>query len=745
MHADGQVSLPLKGPLTVVSPRLSLRSVATVVVVVASVWFALAVSWGVFGHSPGSHAPLVGAHGIAVENMIRWGIWGPVAEYTAARPVQQLYDVDHPWGSLWVVRVLMKVFGRQAYLPRLEAVLMSIATPPLLYAVGRALWGPVPGALSALAYVVVPIALAFGNSPGFEVALVFGSLLTTWGYLRFTERWRRRWLAVSLLGVVWTVNAEWEGSAFLGVVLSWFLVTQYLSPRWLGRGPTRRFGQWWAFSTAVVGVTLAAYAGYFVRVDAVDRILSQLAVRDRLLPFRQILQHRSYWTSLAFTPVVIAVGKLALPVFLFRLVLLRRTREIFPLALLATAAVTRVHFPTDGDASFFLPLSYVAYWALSLGVLAATWVDFGRWVLRRHGRRDPQETLPIGVLVGLGMATLMVLPDGLRGLALGRRAGGLFDGGGPRAFADSDKEPALEWMSEHMRPGTRVELHTSMHRTPADDWTLHRPVVGVDGLPSRVARGDDRYFVGDLDFMAAAEHVALAAQFHVIAVGQFVIVDRTSSSAPADGYSLDARSPNALEWYFVSSDPIVTVRADPWYTWELREQFGQLPNQPPATVPLTSEQLRIAHNIAVATGDVANADACEAKLVEKLVTSPALTFTDGTRLLGERITAGAATTLEVYFSAAGPSKDDVQFEVESSIQRRPRLSLVARDGRVNVLGPPFAVPPKLWKRGFIYVSRSEVRPRPGSENLFGYFAGPDKGHLPKPRDGSSKIRLLTLE
>jgi hypothetical protein len=735
----------LKGALNVVSLRLSLRSVATVVVVVASVWFALAVSWGVFGHTPGSHAAVVSAHGIAAENMLTWGVWGPVSEYSVARPTPQLYDTAHPWGTLWAVRWLMKVFGRHAYLPRLEAVLMSIATPPLLYAIGRALWGPVPGALSALAYVVVPVALAFGDSPGFEVALVFGCLLTTWGYIRLTARWKRRWLAVSLLGVVWTANAEWEGSVFLGVVLSFFLVAQYLLPRWFGRGSARRFGQWWAFSTAVVVITLVGYAGYFVHIDAVDRILSQLAVREKLIPFSHVLQHRSYWSSLAFTPVVIAVGTLALPVFLFRLVLLRQTREIFPLALLATAAATHVHFPTDGDASFFVPLSYAAYWALSLGVLAATWVNLGRWVLRRLGRRDPDEVLPIGAFVGLGIAALLVLPDGLRGLAFGRRAGGVFDGGGHGSFVDRDKTTALEWMGDRMKPATRVQFHTSMHRTAADDWALHRPVVGVDGPPSRVPRADDRYFIGNLDFMPAADQGALAAQFHMVAVGPFVVVDRTGPNAPADGYSFDSRSPNAIEWYFVSSDPIVTVRADPWYTWELREQFGQVPNAAPTVAPLAPEELRIAHNMAVAMGDAVRADAYEAKLVEKLLIYPALTFTDGTRLLGERITPDVAPTLEVYFAAAGPSNADVQFEVESSVRKRSRLSLVPPDETVSVLGPSFAVPPKLWKRGFIYVSRSEVRPRPGSENIAGYFTGPDRAHVPKPRDGSAKVRLLTLE
>jgi hypothetical protein len=730
----------LKGPLQVISRRLSPRRLATVAVLVASVasvWFALAMTWGLFGPVNGSHAVL-GARAIAGENMLTWGVWGPVSEYSVTRPLPQAYEMEQPWGAFWLARGLMKVFGRHAYVPRLESVLMSIATPPLLYAIGRALWGPLPAALSALAYVVVPIALAFGNSPGFEVELLFGCLLTAWGYIRFAERWKRRWLALSLLGVMWTANVEWEGSVFLAVVLGWFLVTQYLLPGWFGRSPSRRFGQWWAFSLAILVVTIAGYTAYVVKIDAVDRILSFLAAREKVtLPFRQALKDRPYWISVAFTPIVIAVCGLAVPVFAFRLVLLRRTREIFPLALLATATATRVHVSGDSDSSFFLPLSFAGFWALSVGALAETWVAGGRWVLRHFARRDERGALPIAAFACFAVLSLAILPDGIRGLVHGRAIGGRFG---------ADRSAALEWMSEHMKSATRVDLHASMRATRADEWTLHRPVAGVDALPARAARTDGRYFIGDLVHMAPADHGTLAAQFHVVAVGPFVLIDRTSPSAPADGYVLDARRPNALEWCLDSGvDPIITVRADPWYTWELREQFGQSPNPPPKATPLDPEELRVAHNIAVATGDLAEAAEYEARLGEQLVIYPAVTFTDGTRLLGERFTAGVAPTLDIYFAASGPAKDDIRFELESSIQKRPLLSLVVRDDSVRTVEAQQVVPPKLWKRGFIYVSRSEIRPRFGSEIFAGNFAGADKGRAPKPRNGSTNVRLLTLQ
>jgi hypothetical protein len=166
-------------------PSGRVERVARIVVVVSTVWLALAVIWGICGPIGGGHWAIVASRGIMADNMVTWGIWGPVREYALSRPTPQLYYVHHPWGTYWVIGALAKVFGRHAFVPRLEPVLMCVACPPLLYGIGRALWGPVPGALAALAYSVLPIVLAFGNFPGFEGPLIFGCLLTTWGYLRF--------------------------------------------------------------------------------------------------------------------------------------------------------------------------------------------------------------------------------------------------------------------------------------------------------------------------------------------------------------------------------------------------------------------------------------------------------------------------------------------------------------------------------------------------------------------------------
>jgi hypothetical protein len=725
-----------------------LERAARIVVAGATAWFAVAVSWGLFGPVTGGHASVVGSRGIMGENMVLWHIWAPVREYTFGPPTPATYYPDHPFATYWVIGGLTKLFGRHPFVPRLEPILMSVATPPLLYAIGRWLWGPLAGALCALVYVTLPITLAFGSFPGFEVPLVFGCLLTMWGYLHFTEKWQTRWLLVSLVGVTWTANTDWQGSVFLGVVLGSLMVMHYLLPRWFGSPPGRPFGQWWALTASITTVTVLVYLAYFVHIEAVDKILAQEALRERgrEAPLLQVLGARSYWIDLAFTPVGVTMGKIALPIFLFRVIFMKRTVEVFPLAILVMSAISYARFKNGADAHFYWPLPFAPYCAMSFGVVATAVVAIGKWVLGHYGWADPRRMLIVGTFSAAGALALAMLPDGVRGLSYGRATGGRFNDRGRRIFQDLDKSVALEWMTRQMEGAPRVQLHSSMHWNWSNDWALHRPVAGVDGLPSRVASMvEDRYFVADLKFVSAADYQKLAAQFHLIVVEQYALVDRVSPWAPADGYVLDSREPTALEWYFVSGvDPILSVRSDPWYTWEIREQFGQTPNPPPDAAPATPEELRIAHNVAVAAGDSDRADALEAQLVSRLQVYAATKFTDGTRLLGVRFLPGVDPFIEVYFEAAGPTADEDQFDIESYVQRRPIVSLLLADEKVRTVGRPLVPPPKLWKRGFVYVDRTEIRKRPGRETYVGFFTAPEKMRPPMPLDGSTKIRLLTL-
>jgi hypothetical protein len=721
--------------------------VATVIVALATVWFACALCWGLCAIPGGGHSAIVGARAIMGDNMLTWHIWGGVARYTFDRPPPQLYYVHHPAGTYWMIALLMKVFGRHAFVPRLEPLLMSVATPPLLYGIGRALWSPIPGALAAAGYVVLPIALAFGSLPAFEVPLVFGCLLTTWGYVRFQRRWQRRWMAVSLAGVVWSVNTDWEACLFLGAVLSTLLVTGYLMPNWFGRVSTRRFGQWWSLSAVITATTLLAYAAYVNHIGGLDELLSaETKSEGAPISLTKLLEGQRYWIDLSFTPIAIAVGKIALPVFLFRLLVLRRPLEVFPLGILFMAALQYVLFKNGAEALTFWSLPFAPYWALSLGVLAQTALELARYAVGRLDVILAKDALALGVLGSIGTLPLVMIPDGVRCLGYAHATEGRFDDHGQRIFQDVDKSEACEWMAHRMAKSTSVQIHTSMHATASVDWALHRPTVAVANLPTRAGQAQDRYFIADLAFLKPADQVRMASTFHLVVVGQYVLIDRVAPRAPADGYVFEASEPRLLERYFsADADPVRTVRADRWYTWELREQFGQTPNPAPERPPVTLDEFRIAHNVAVAEGDSGRAEQYLAEVVARLDSQAATTFTDGSRLLGERYTPGIAPMLGVFFLAAGPaSADDQQFDIQSIVTKAPRLSLVRADDEAEPVGMPLAIPPKLWKADFIYAGRTEIHRRPGLEHFTGSFVGGKDATRPKPVSGAKEISLLTL-
>jgi hypothetical protein len=347
------------------------------------------------------------------------------------------------------------------------------------------------------------------------------------------------------------------------------------------------------------------------------------------------------------------------------------------------------------------------------------------------------------VLAVFGTVLVAIVPDGLAWMRYARRTGGRLNDRGRLNFRETDKEQALEWMASQMAPATSVALHSGMHWTWSQDWALHRPLVADANVPVRGERGP-RYFVGDLAFLGAEEQKETAQRFHLDVVGSYVLADRLAPAAPARAFVFDQREPNPLEWYFVSGiDPVRTIREDPWATWELREHWGQTPNPTPDGSPQGAEQLRIAHNAALAAGDDARAHDLLARLTALLDPRIAAKFDDGTTLLGARYVDGVSPMLEAYFRAVGPTADGVQFEINAQVIRSPRLTFVPIDDRIKPVATPIVPPPRLWRRAFVYVSRSEIMHRPGLELFQGAFRGADKA--PHPLDGSPWIGLIALQ
>ncbi len=728
-------------------PRV--ERIGRIVAAVASLWFAAAATWEIAGPFGAGHYASSASVGIAGENIFHWGILAPVLQYTLDKPTAALYYCHHPWGIYWTTAIIVKLFGHHDFVCRLAPVLLSAATPLLLYGIGRALWGPVAGALSAASFAVLPIALAFADFNALEVPTIFGMLLCTWGYVRLSQTWKRRFLAVSLLGAFWAVNSDWPGFVFLAVVLAFMLPRGLFLRRWYAPVDTRRFAQWWTLTASIAVMVLVFYLYEFEHARQLGVFLTQGQIRasGASKPLHEVLESRKYWIDVSFTPLAIFLGKVALPLLVFRLIFLRRDLELFPLAILVAATLQYVVFKEGADIHIFWPHYFAPYFGLAMGAIAASVEEVARWAVVRLRGSGGMLVPALSSLAVFIWVPLAILPDGIDGLNYARNTGGRFNEGGRIIHQDVDKAVLMKWLAPKMESETTTAFNVAMRFQWSFAWELGRPVDPISPPPTHHGTGKLQYFLVDPRFVTAdTELSALAGKFAITAVGPYWVIDRSKPMAPITGYVFQRREPSWLEWCFDQAhDPIFTIQKSAYHAWELRDTYGQTPNPAPHGPLLTRDARRVAHNIAVENGDKALADKLEKELLADLDRSVAVHYSDGTELLGQIYDKGVAPRLTLYFKAAGPSQSPMEFEIRSEVEKKKTWSWVPADDTVRVVGMPFSIPTSFWKAGYIYTSVTEIRKRPGTERYYGYFHTTRGTTPPLPDKGGVRRTLLVLK
>lgn len=731
-------------------PAASARElqVSRAVLLLATAWFALAAAWELLGPPLAGHYASSASMGIIAENMLRWGIPGPVWEYTAAKPGPAMYYCHHPWGIFWTTAAFLKLLGRHDVVCRLPAVLLSAATPPLLYAIARSAYRPAAGAAAAAAFVVLPITLSFANFNALEVPVMAWTLLGVWGYVRLLQTWRRRWIAVSALGLTLGMHADWPAFVLVGGLLAFGALRGFLAPaRLFGPVAPRRYAQWWVITAASAVLTLALYVALFHRAGKLDDLLQSYAMRSsgHEAPLLTVLASRRYWLELMFTPVAFALGALGASLCTARLLARRREHDALPLLYLAMASVQYVIFRQGADIHIFWPHYFAAFLALS----AAALTDMGA-ALARHGAASPGPAL--AALGAVLLPLLLILRDGVPALAYARATGGRFNEKGLLIDSDGDKIALLRWLSERIPRDAPVEMHAGMKHTWAQVWALGGRVVSVERPPpSAPPRG---LYLADSRFLPDVAQAELARRGGVIAAGPYWMIGAPAvmnailpgkGAAPGPGIealSFEEREPPLWAWYLISgTEPLRSLSPDPLLTWELRAHFE--PSAPPPPLPpapRTLEQRRIAHNAALAAGDEASAAALRAEILAAL--SPvAARFEDGTEILGAAYQDGARPLLTVIVQAGGPLAPGVALSVRSRVVARAPLSTTMPDPVEREVGLPMAIAPERWRRGFLYADPVPIRKRPGTEVFVASFRG--RG-APRREGGGPAVEVLRL-
>jgi len=713
---DDGTGRPVATPAAELAGRV-LAAVATLFIAVVGIWEI----GGPFGAGHYSAATAVALGG---ENMLRWHVIAPVTVVTAGPPAPADFYCHHPFGVFWTAAGFVALFGHHAWVCRLPAVLASILMPRLIFGAGRALYGPLGGGIAALGYVVLPITLAYANYLSLEVLCMFGMALATYGFVRFAQCGRRRFAVLAVAGMVYGACVDWPGVMFDAFVLGALFLRGFVLKRFFPALAFERFATLWATAVVLVAAVLLFHLAVFQKLDHLFELLKQGEFRANGsdLPLSDVLESRSYWLALAFTPLAIVLGKVGVLALLTRLVWLRRDLELFPLAVLATAIVQYVVFKQGADIHFFWPQYFALYFAYALGALVAALGAAGQWAIAGRWGKSRFANMSWAVAGLALMALIAILPDALVTLRYARKSGGRFNERGLIIHPDFDKAAALAAVARDLPPDAIVGLPAGMKPSYWMDWVLERPVRYVS-IP-RARAFNVSTFVLDTRFETRGAVESVTRDFAVRAFGPFLVADVHGVPGPLEGYALVRRPPTFWERLFVASThDAFEVVPDPFTTWELRAHVGQTPNPAPPGQARDFESLRILHNIALDRGDAPAAARVRNELLAGVDRSVARRYSLGVELLGVRLEQGASTLLTVYFTTSAQLPTDVEFKITSHVQAPPAFTLTPIDKLPWDVGMPFAMPTQLWRPGFIYSSVTELTRRPGRERYDGAFRG----------------------
>ena len=721
------------------------ENIARILAIGGCIWFALAAAWGMFGAIGAGHYAVFASYGIIADNMLKWGTVGPVWEYVTKAPTPADWYCHHPFGTFWTTTILRSVLGRHDWVLPLPGILMSAATPPLLYKTAKEAWGTIPASAAVLGFVFLPITLGFAHYHALEVPGIFGFTLFFYGHARMLSTGQRRYLLLSLLGAFFACGSDWAAWLVLAVLLAWGMLRAFTLPTWMTPPiPLRRYASWWAYSVAIAIGMLALWVGLFVHAGKLANWLESGTFRSQgggLWNLRAALASRRFWIESSFIPHTIFIGKVAAVVAVVRLIRYRRDAEVYSLAILFGASVQYVVFKHGADIHIFWPHYFGAYYALALAQLSATVIALAQKATRPSFEKGRSMAAVLGLLVAAG-PTLVIIPDGVRSLRYARETGGRFNEKGNFIRSDMDAIVVGRHIAEKLPEDAVILAHPSMHWGWHHQWATNRPVRIVE---DPTGRGDDRHpvYFARASGLSPERQRVLASNYRVEAYDDIWVVYLTEPRAFIEGFTLAEREPSPWEWYFLGGvEPVRTIVADPFLTWELRAHLSQ-PRMVPEVEPRTLEQKRIAHNIALSNGDQARASELRAEIEAALSQEAKTSFTQGVTLLGTRHLEGVEPKLELWFHVAERLPGRPSFQVQAVVEERKAFSFIPRDPIVRDVAPRPSLSPRLWKPGWIYRQTTVLRQRIGKERFYGWFEA--KGAPPPQRlDGKPHTDLLVL-
>ena len=294
--------------------------------------------------------------------------------------------------------------------------------------------------------------------------------------------------------------------------------------------------------------------------------------------------------------------------------------------------------------------------------------------------------------------------------------------------------------------GSTIDTNGSAGWGWEHQWKWQGPNNDV-GLPQSGNRNAHPFWIGRGSGMMADVQRKVAAAGHVRIYDDTWIVDQREPVGSVDAYVVEEREPSVLEWLFIDgTEPMrqASSQPDPWLTWEYRTHLDQSAFEPTAT-PVTLDQMRIAHNVALSKNDAVTAEKWREQIEAQIDRTVVVKFDKWVRLIGVRLIGGVQPRLESWFEVTDAPSGDVQWNVSSSIIAQGEHSLIPVDKTDRAMAFPPSLPTKLWRTGYIYKTTVVLNHRIGVERYVGGWASRDGASPPQRIDHKPDTTLVTLE
>ena len=713
------------------------------VAVAASVFYALAAAWDAFAPLAAGHHAAMAASAIAGENMVQRHVFEVAQNYYAYDGPPHDADLfcHHPYGTAVLEALAYKLVGHHWVTNRLPAIVCSALSAPLVYALGRAMWGASPGAVAVVAFVLVPIDLGWADYFALEVPTIFFGLLLCWGTVRLWQTGRTSYLLLAGLGAFGACQMDWVGVVLTAALAGLGFVRAYVLPRrWVTIVDERQHARWFAFLVAAGVGTVVMYLVVYKRVGHLAEFFSTYDLRagNNTAEVGDIFNHkRRLWLSWTLTPIGIGLIGLSIPLAVGRVVWGRKSADLITLAWTCTATMQYLVFRQGADYHIFWPQYFGVSIALGAATLATELLRIAAWISARPVDGVAQEAHAaakralwtrrlaygaVAVTVGVPLALLgrVALPL----LRLSRQSGGVIldrgrnDPHSRPVGTGADAAQFAQWAAT-LLPRDAPFVFGAFPDSRNIEYGAGRPMVRAERLQDRRKPGDhDRFAVTDSRRIGLDDLRAIAHATSVQVVGPFWRIDRAGPGQHLVALRYEERQPRFFERYFVSGVDLVRTisdEEDPWATWEWRTHFG-IPAEPPSQSPVTVDEKRAAYNAAVLKGqDAGPRDA----LLAGTIPVPEGRV-PGAKLLGVAVDDGATTVATLVWEATeNGGGTPPAFVIRCRIVKPPVLWPSAVDVFDYDIPTDFPFPRPLWRQGFIYVQRVVIARRFGTDACVG--------------------------